>query len=169
MNKLFAMIIGLVFLVGCKSYESKSITQKYTPDGKVYEKTVITTKEDSPFHQKSMTCISQAVGLQATFINPEDGSVSPSLKFLKGDNVMGSLPVTSDSDNKYEIFGTYKEQFSYNSNVFSFGANVGDVKYSREAGGIGILAIDSASKDDRIKTLISNMTNLKSIIEKVSK
>lgn len=163
------MMAVLVMMVGCKSYEDRTITTSFAPDGKTVTQTVVNVKkEQSPFHSKSMTAISQAVGLQATFINPDDGSVSPSLKFLKGDNVMGSLPVTSDTDNKFEVFATYKEQFSYNSNVFSFGADVGDVKYSREAGGLGVLAIDPGNKDERIKSIMSNITSLKEIIAKAS-
>ena len=159
------MILTLGLLTGCKSYTEKSSLEKLRLDGTVESRLTTHKSEQSPFHNKSMTSLLDVYGLNLSMVDPESGSVSPTIKLLDGSSVIGSMPVTSDTDNKLEIFGTYKESFSYSTSIFNFGANIGDIKFSREAGGIGVFAIDSTDKNTRLKTILEGLGALKTTID----
>jgi hypothetical protein len=136
--KILGLTVGILFLlVGCKTYETTTITI-YRPDGTV-DKVVTKSVEASPFYCKSVSASADVYGIQASFIDPESGSWSPNVKILVGDTDASTLPVTSGREGIVETFGTFRESLTYEKSLW--GAELARFGYERTAGGCGVNAV----------------------------
>lgn len=143
----------LVAVTGCMATR----TTTYFKNGEV-DKVVVDRR---PFlFDKGVDLGAKLVGLDLKCVDPNTGNPAPSVNINYGDTRARTIPMTTGLDTVVEIFGTFSETFTWSKSMW--GAEVGSIDYTLNAGGIGVFAIgDSSKAEDRIGRIIARINELK--------
>ena len=135
------LILALALVTGCASTGERTSTHnEFLPDGKTLKsQTIVVTKTtDSPWVKKCLWMRGAVFGIKAAMIDPQTGTLSPTVEILNGDADGGAIPMTTGGKAKIitETFGTFNETLDIEKSMW--GAQIAIFKYGRVCAGAGV-------------------------------
>ena len=136
---MLALAAMLALATGCACTSERTTTHnEFLPDGKTLKsQTVVVTKTtDSPWVKKCLWMRGAVFGIKAAMIDPQTGTISPTVEILNGDADGGGIPMTTGGKATVtEEFGTFNETLDIEKSLW--GSSIAIFKYGRVCAGIG--------------------------------
>ena len=139
-RKMLALAAMLALVTGCACTSERTTTRnEFLPDGKTLKsQTIVVTKTtDSPWVKKCLWMRGAVFGIKAAMIDPQTGTISPTVEILNGDADGGGIPMTTGGKATVtETFGTFNETLDIEKSFW--GAEIAVFKYGRVCAGAGV-------------------------------